>query len=86
AGPLIAQPEKLEEFAEKIRKAQEQQDKMAGGIADQNDPNFYLVMVFDSRESREETLQALGLPDDRFVDGRTLRERLGLYVAGSPTG
>lgn len=54
-------------------------DTLKGALdrkVDRNDVEFYLVAVFKNREHRKEFTDALGLPDNRYMDGKVLQETL----------
>jgi hypothetical protein len=76
-SPLVAQPEALVQAAEKVRAARAQYDKTLAARDDADDPNFYIVVVFQYTRIRDRFLKTLGLDDNRFVDGRRLIEKLG---------
>jgi hypothetical protein len=79
-SPLVAQPQVIQELAEQYRKLRQKHQELAKGIGGRDDPNFYLVVVFPSGDDRKSLTDALGLPDNRFVDGRYLTSRLAATV------
>lgn len=55
----------------------------ADAVEAENDPDFYLVVVFDSREEAEAFSKAAGRdPDERYLSGRWLAHKLGIDLKG----
>jgi hypothetical protein len=76
-SPLIEQPEELAAAAERVRAAREAYDKTVEKSAgDRDDPHFYLMVIFRDNTEREKFTAALGLPDNRYVDGKFLKNAL----------
>ncbi len=76
AAPLSGNVAAIEEIANKFRERQDQFDAArASGRAKDSD-DFYLVVVFESQPAVEEFVERLGLPDNRYQDGRTLARLL----------
>lgn len=76
-SPLHAQPESVAKLAEQYRELRAKHEALAKELGSRDDPNFYVVAVFQSWEHRKQFLDALGLEDNRFVDGRFLTAKLG---------
>lgn len=74
--PLIDRPEELAAVADRVRAARDAYDQTVGKMSDRDDIHFYLVVVFQSHADRLLLTEAMGLPDNRFVDGRWLAEKL----------
>lgn len=71
-----------EPAAEDIEKIQEMKEKHKSGIDknvdNEHDPEFFLVLVFQTRSQSEEFCKRLNLPTDmRYVDGVKLLSELG---------
>jgi hypothetical protein len=79
-APLIAQPDKLLELAEKIRASQREMDDLSKEQENVNDANFFTVLVFDTQETRNDVHAALDLPHTRWIDGRIFMRQLGMYT------
>lgn len=76
-NPLAVQPEKLEELAEQLRKSREVFKKVQERLLESDNVyDAYLVVVFKDHASRKAFTDALGLPDNRFVDARDLEKLL----------
>jgi hypothetical protein len=71
-------PSELDELSEKLRGVQQRYtDAIKGGGASKRDGlDYYLVVVFRNDDDRASFLASLGLPDNRFQDGRLLRSML----------
>lgn len=69
------QPEALVDLADQVRKAKELKEKIAASLKVREQTEYYLV-VFASYEERLAFLEKLGLPDNRYVNGRDLSSRL----------
>jgi hypothetical protein len=77
---------KAEDVVQIAAKIHEKIDTLKGALdrkVDRNDVEFYLVAVFKNRAHRKEFTDALGLPDNRYVDGKTLQGLLPLRNVGA---
>jgi hypothetical protein len=74
--------EEMEKLAEQYRELVERHDSFSAAVLARDDENFYLVVVFKDDAARLEFLEALELPDNRFVDGRMLQAWLGVKSSG----
>ncbi len=72
--PLIEQPEQLQKMADAIRRVKEAEAEARESLNDRDDVNYYMVVVFRDHKSRLTFTQSLGLPDNRFVDGKHLQK------------
>jgi hypothetical protein len=75
--PLVEQPEALVKLAEQYRTIREKHQQLAESLGDRDDPDFWIAVVFATHDDRVKFLEALGLPDNRFTDGRFLTAKLG---------
>jgi hypothetical protein len=81
--PLTDRADDLMALADKFRGINERHVASHDKLADRDDSNFYSVVVFRSHEDRRAFTAALGLEDNRFVDGRFLIEKLGVDLEAS---
>lgn len=81
-APEMTQPEQMIEIAEWARQLKEQLASIKSKPAARNDQSFYMVLVFDGHQTRKEVTDRLGLPNNKFVDGRQLVEIID--AAGVP--
>ena len=81
-SPISEQPEMLEALADKMKSMTDRQREMQKEVADRNDCQFYTVVVFKSHEDRKAFTDALGLEDNRYVDGKYLTAKLGAEGEG----
>jgi hypothetical protein len=58
-------------LAEQYSKIREKHQQQVAALADRDDVDFYLVVVFRTVDDRKKFLDALALPDNRFVDGKS---------------
>lgn len=66
-------PPSVEENLEHMQKIKDQRAKGNEAIKDKTDTEKYLIIVFDSRTSKEQLLERLGLPkDERYVPANTV--------------
>lgn len=79
SNPAIAKPEDLEKLSARMKKIEDVRENIdelrkskGNGIGNRTDVNFYTVVVFRDDPTREKFYAALGLPDNRYVDGRRL--------------
>jgi hypothetical protein len=77
-SPNVAE-EELTEMGNKLRKIQDTFQQILDKTEEDNDLDFYMVVVFKDWEARKEFTDRLGLEDNRYVDGRTLMD----LVAGA---
>jgi ParB-like chromosome segregation protein Spo0J len=71
------QAEALAELNEQVRQARENYDKLKSTVsAKRDDADFYCVLVFESQERRAEFAEALGLPDNKWMDGDFVARKL----------
>jgi hypothetical protein len=68
--------EDLQKMSDDLKSAHETYDKIRDGTNAQNDPDFYIVVVFRSHEECKSFTDAAGLPDEKYVNGDILRKRL----------
>jgi hypothetical protein len=61
---------KLNELSSTLQKYRDQFDKIKGRSDDTNDTDFYFVVVFKNQRQRAAVAAALGVVDNKFVDGR----------------
>lgn len=73
-SPDAAENGAIEVLAEQLRAARERQDELVKNSEDKNDTDFYAVVVFKSYSVRKDFTDALGLEDNRYIDGRRLLE------------
>lgn len=73
---LVETTEDLEEMAERVRKSAEAMAAKKITNTSRDDSDFFLVVVFRDGEKASEFLEALGLPDNKYQDGRRLMELL----------
>lgn len=66
----------IEEVAESQERGQEW-DRRSKEKGEREQGDFFCVVVFGSDEERTDFLAAMGLPDNRYVDGKRLRSILG---------
>jgi len=71
---LIEDPDKLLELSEQISKNESLYKELQGRARKRDDVDFFCVVVFRDNQQREGFLSALGLPDNRYQDGRTLQD------------
>lgn len=71
-APDAAQ-EELAKMSNRLKESQEAFDKIYLR-EDQNDSDFYLVVVFKDYEARKEFTDRLGAEDNRYLDGKVLQE------------
>jgi ParB-like chromosome segregation protein Spo0J len=76
-SPFEERPEQLAEMGERLREVVEATEKAQETARARDSAHFYLVVVFRDDEDRVEFTSALGLEDNRYVDGRELRRLLG---------
>ena len=72
-SPEAAENAAIEEMAEQLRKAREANEQLVKGAEDNNDPDFYCVVIFKNYAARKDFTDALGLEDNRYIDGRKLQ-------------
>lgn len=76
-APEHSKAEQLEVIAEQLRKAREVMNELTKNLEEVGDvPDSYLVVVFKDYKARKEFTNKLGLPDNRYVDGRELMKYL----------
>jgi hypothetical protein len=68
----------LVELSSKMREAIKSFEQARDKSADRNETEFYLVVVFKDREHRKKITDALGVEDNRYLDGRVLEGALRL--------
>lgn len=73
--------EELEKLAEGLREINERVAKVKVRTEHPDDPNFYLVVVFDSAGTRDALMARVGWEDNRFVDGRKFLKALDAAAA-----
>jgi hypothetical protein len=66
----------LATLSNKLHEARELFGKLQKSASNRDQTHFYLVVVFKDDESRTEFTNRLGLPDNRYVDGKNLMELL----------
>lgn len=76
-SPAIQQPERLVKLSDQLRDAQNAVRDVASRISDADDPDCFLVVVFKDYSARKQFTDLLKLPDNRYVDGKGLAEKLG---------
>lgn len=70
-------PETVAENVERMREIQRLRRIANRGVAEKNDTERYLVLVYRSREDRESALRFLGLPtDERYLCGHSCSLKL----------
>lgn len=72
SAPASYTDELVDEVSEAIRASQERIQKLAETESLKSPQHFYLVVVFKDDDHRVVFTNALGLPDNRYVDGRRL--------------
>lgn len=70
AEVLAAMGERVRAFREEYRKMQADCNRVSEQV------NFYAVLVFESDAEREAFAKVLGVEDNKFVDGRTVKRLL----------
>lgn len=69
--------EALDTLAESLQQARDRYEKIVAGFKDDRDSDdFYAVLVFRNPEERKKFTDALGVGDNRYVDGRKVMESL----------
>jgi hypothetical protein len=78
-SPLVQSQssEQLTAIADRIRASWGQYEELSQKTAQARDPDFYLVVIFEDSSKRVEFTDALGLPDNCYVDGRLLLSMIG---------
>lgn len=71
-SPFVEQPDALIKLSEQLKGIKKRHADIGRRNATKDDVDFYLVVVFRSNEERKRLTDQLGLPDNRFVDGRLL--------------
>lgn len=71
-APSQAGTDHQKAMADQMNQVKDAYDALTASNADKADTHFYCVVVFESYDRRTEFLEKLGLPDDRYHDGRTL--------------
>lgn len=71
-NPLGDSGQHVEELAAGAQAAKERFEALRQAGYDREAKHFYLVVVFGGDEDREQFTTALGLPDNRYIDGRKL--------------
>lgn len=70
-------PESVEENAKKIAEMRAYRKQANENVADKNDTEKYLVIVFPNRGAKERKLALMGLPvDERYLDSASVELRL----------
>jgi len=72
-SPDAAENSAIEVMAEQLRKAREANEQLVTGAQDNNDPDFYCVVVFKNYAARKDFTDSLGLEDNRYIDGKKLQ-------------
>jgi hypothetical protein len=67
-----ARNEIINSISDQLNSVKEAYEQMQADSADKDDTDFYNVVVFKSVDQRFEFLEALGLEDNRYVNGATL--------------
>ena len=75
-APLMEQPDRLVELAEKLRSVTDRKDEMKKEIGDREDKSFYVVAVFRNHAARKEFLDVCDQPDTRYIDGALLSRKI----------
>jgi hypothetical protein len=73
APALTSQPSVMNEMSESIRAARENYDQMVQQRTKSSSTDFYIVVVFSDEDDRDSFLEAAGMDQNRFQDGRELR-------------
>jgi ParB-like chromosome segregation protein Spo0J len=71
----------LEEMAKKVEEYADRRDRMFDSLEDANDQDFYSVIVFKSFSHRKLLTDKLGMPENRYIDGKTVLLALGIDIA-----
>lgn len=67
----------IAELSEQVRAARERYAKIKDTVATgRDDPNFYAVLVFKDRTERAAFAEALGLEDNKWIDGKFVASRI----------
>jgi len=82
-SPLAEKAEDIAALAETLRGIRERQKKSVAKEDGDNDPNYYAVVVFRDRAGRKAFLDALGIDETRYIDGRFLSGKLGVAGEGA---
>lgn len=80
-NPAVANPEKILEAAEKLQEVRDRHDVVKEILANIEDTNYYNVVLFSSYEKRLRFASALGLENNRYIDGESLAEALGIDLS-----
>jgi hypothetical protein len=76
-GALKGGSEMNAELAEQVRLTKERFDKIRNSKAgDLDSPHFYALLIFRNDSEREEFCKAIGVDDNRYLDGSEVLEKL----------
>jgi hypothetical protein len=77
-NPLEAPGVNYDQMAEELAKLRETHDTVKDSLTDVQDANFFTVLVFKNYQIRKRFTDALELEDNRYVDGVTIAEMMGI--------
>jgi len=77
-NPLEAPGINYDQMAEELAKLRESHDSVKNALTDVQDANFFTVLVFKNYQVRKRFTDALELEDNRYVDGATIAEMMGI--------
>lgn len=77
-NPAVANAEKIQEAAEKLQEIRDRHDVVKEILSNIEDSNYYNVILFSSYEKRLRFASALGLENNRYIDGESLADALGI--------
>lgn len=72
----------LEEMAKNVEAYAERRDRMLEALTNVNDQDFYGVVVFKTYGHRKLLTDALGMKENRYIDGKDLLAKLGIDITG----
>lgn len=71
----------IEKLAEKLQKTREVHEQVKDILAGAKDPNYYAVLVFPDYLYRLRFTEALGLRNNRYIDGKMIAEKLEIDLS-----
>lgn len=75
-NPMKELPKEMQQLSDELMTRKKEHAEQLTTVAERDQADFYLVAVFKSNDEREIFTKKLSLPDNRYVDGRLLMEKI----------
>jgi hypothetical protein len=75
-NPMKELPEEMQRLSDELMSRKKEHAAQLSDISVREQVDFYLVAIFKTNSDREDFMKKISLPDNRYVDGRLLLEKI----------